>query len=177
MSSRADAHGTPIVIGVSSNALVAGGGLADTAGFAPIIYVEDDEDGDPFGSVTLPGFGPAIIWQIPGFDIAGLDEHSGLFLDVLSRPFAHVMSVEQRSLWYWNPQSQRVETTPSGNPFQIRKSTSVNVTLSATSGADPPAIQLAEPVAADMGFHNHLVAYALSESTPPPVALMASSPG
>jgi hypothetical protein len=71
-------------------------------------------------------------------------------------------------LWYWSPQSQTVATTPTANPLQIRKSATANVTISPTSGADPPALQIAEPLASDENFHNHLVAYALNEDSPPP---------
>jgi hypothetical protein len=91
-----------------------------------------------------------------------------LFLDAISRPVAISNPVEYRGLWYWNPQSQLVATTPAANPFQLRKSASANVTISPTSGADPPSLQIAEPLTSDEGFHNHLVAYALSESSPPP---------
>jgi hypothetical protein len=169
LTARAVAHGTPIQVSVANNALVVSGGLADSKGFAPMIFVEDDEEGDPFGEVVLPGFGPSIIWQVPGYEISGMDEHSGLFLDVLTRPFAHANPIENRALWYWNPQTQKVGTTPAANPLQIRKSASVNVTLSPTDGADPPPLQIAEPLASDMGFHNHLVAYALSDTAPAPV--------
>jgi hypothetical protein len=166
---RADAHGTPIQVSVVNNTLAVSGGLADSAGYAPMIFVETTEEGDPFGEVNLSGFGQSIIWQIPGYVINGMAEHSGLFLDVMSRPVQFSNPVDYRSLWYWNPETQLVEMPPSANPFQIRKSTSANVTLSPTSAADPPPLQIAEPVAADTGFHNHLVAYALNEDSPPPV--------
>ena len=133
-----------------------------------MMFVEDDEDGDAFGHVTFPGFGPSVVWQIPGFDISGLDEHSGLFLDVMSRPVAVSNPVKYQSLWHWSLATQRVTTTPAANPLQIRKSASVNVTLSPTDGSDPPALQIAEPLASDMGFDKHLVAYALNESSTPP---------
>jgi hypothetical protein len=165
---RVGAHGTSIGVSVVDNRLTIGNGIPDSGGYARMMFAEGDDDGDPFGSLTLSGFGPATIWQIPGFDISGLDEHSGLFLDVISRPVSTSNPTEYRSLWYWNPSTQRVATTPAANPFQIRKSTSVNVTLSPTSSADPPALQIAEPLASDMGFDKHLLAYALSESSPSP---------
>src|SRR6476619_4515503 len=108
-----------------------------------MIFVESTEEGDPFGEVNLPGFGQSIIWQIPGYVITGMAEHSGLFLDVMSRPVNFSNPFEFRSLWYWDPDSQLVEMPPAANPFQIRKSTSVNVTLSPSSGADPPPLQIA----------------------------------
>jgi len=166
--SRTAAHGTPIQINVVNNALAVSGGVSDSAGFAPMIFVESNEEGDPFGEVDLPGFGPSIVWQVPGYEIANMAEHSGLFIDVLSRPFAYSSPVEQRALWYWNPATGRVESAPQANPIQIRKSSTSNVTISPAPGSDPPPLQIAEPLASDEGFHNHLVAYALSESTPPP---------
>jgi len=165
---RAGAHGTPIQVTVVGNNLSVSGGVADSAGFAPMMFVESTEEGDPFGEVNLPGFGQSIIWQIPGYVISGMQENSGLFLDVISRPVEFSNPLANRSLWYWNPETQLVEMPPAANPLQIRKSTSANVTLSPTSGADPPPLKIAEPLASEMGFHNHLVAYALNEDTPPP---------
>ena len=75
-SSRAAAHGTPIHVDVVDNVLSVGGGLVDSTGFAPMIFVESTEEGDPFGQVDLTGFGPSIIWQVPGYEIFGMDEHS-----------------------------------------------------------------------------------------------------
>jgi hypothetical protein len=164
----ATAHGTPIHVEVVNNSLSVSGGRADAAGFASMVFVEDDEDGDPFGEVTLPGFGPAIIWQIPGYEIFGMSENSGLFLDVLSRPVANSNPAEQRVLWYWNPQSALVEHAPANNPLQIRKSSTQNITLSPSSGVAPASLQIAAPLASDMGFHNHLIAYALSDDPPAP---------
>jgi hypothetical protein len=163
----AAAHGTPIQVNVVNNVLTVSGGLADSAGFAPMIFVQSNEEGDPFGEVDLPGFGPSIIWQVPGYQVFDMAEHSGLFIDVLSRPFAYSAN-EQRALWYCNVESGRVETPPAANALQIRKSSTVSVTISPAPGSDPPPLQIAEPLVNDEGFHNHLVAYALNESTLPP---------
>jgi hypothetical protein len=167
------AHGTPIHVEVVNNSLSVSGGLADSSGYAPMIFVESSETGDPFGEVDLPGFGESIIWQIPGYEIFGLAEHSGLSLDVMSRPVATLNPVTYRGLWYWNPTTQRVATTPAANPLQILNSSGGNVTISPTSGADPPPLQIAEPLSSDEGFHNHLVAYALNEDSAPPAGAYA----
>jgi hypothetical protein len=66
-AARVCAHGTPIQVTVVNNALSVSGGLPDSAGFAPMIFVESTEEGDPFGEVNLPGFGQSIIWQLPGY--------------------------------------------------------------------------------------------------------------
>jgi hypothetical protein len=169
--SPAFAHGIPIHLDVVNNALSVSGGLADTVGYAPMIFVQSDEAGDPFGEVNLPGFGPAIVWQVPGYEIFGMDENSGLFIQVLSRPVATSNPVEHRVLWYWNPATQKVENSPPANPFEILKTTSQYVTLSPTDGTAPPPLQIAAPLASDEGYHNHLVAYALSDATPAPTGV------
>src|SRR5262249_25118104 len=51
---RVGAHGTPIQVTVVNNSLSVTGGLADSLGFAPMIFVESTEEGDPFGEVNLP---------------------------------------------------------------------------------------------------------------------------
>src|SRR4029079_3663044 len=108
-------------------------------------------------------FGYSTVWQIPGFNLSGLAEGSGLYLDVLSRPFAHATPAEYRSLWYCDPQSlgPTVTATPADHPLQIRKSNSVNVVVSPAIGTDPPPLQIAVPTLAEMGSDKHLVIYAL----------------
>ena len=159
-------HGTPIQVEQANGELAVSGGLVDVTGFAPMIFVEDDEDGEQFGATNLPGFGPATLWQIPGYDISGLQENSGLYIEPLARPVKGADPIEHRVLWYWNPESGRVEDTPSTISLQIRKTTSLNTTLLASSETVPPSLQLAAPVADDMGFHNHLVLYAINNPAP-----------
>jgi hypothetical protein len=169
------AHGTNIVVTQQNNRLVVSGGLADSSGYAPMIFVEDDIDGEFETEQTFSGFGYSTVWQIPGFNLSGLAEGSGLYLDVLSRPFAHATPATYRSLWYSDPQSAGpiVTATPADHPLQIRKSASVNVVVSPTSGADPAPLQIASPAATDMGADKHLVIYLLrydtTDSIAPPV--------
>jgi hypothetical protein len=167
---RASAHGMPILLGLDpgGSKLMVSGGLADTQGFAPMIFVEDDEDGEPFGELTLGDLGNLIIWQIPGYDITGLAENSGLYLDVISRPFAHAMPAENRVLWYANAATAKVETTPAANPLSVIKTPTNYETLSPTDGTELPPFKIAAPVSSDMGTHIHLVAYGLSKDTEPP---------
>jgi hypothetical protein len=140
-----------------------------------MIFVEDDEEGGSIAEQTFAGFGYSTLWQIPGFNLSGLTEGSGLYLDILSRPFAHVTPAQYRSLWYCNPQPlvQMVTTTPADHPLQIRKSSSVNVAVSPSIGTDPPPLQIAGPTSAEMGSDKHLVIYALrydaTDSIAPPV--------
>jgi hypothetical protein len=162
----AHGHGTPIQLTVTENRLAVTSGLLDSAGFALRIIYENDDDGEPFATTSLPGFGPATIWQLPGYDITGLEENSGLFIEPLARPVAGTDPLESRVLWYWNPTSELVEPAESGTRLQIRKTPALHTTLPADSDVAPPPLQLAAPLAADMGFHNHLVLYAIDEAAP-----------
>lgn len=163
---RVFAHGTPIRVDAVDNQLVVTGGMIDAGGFAPLIFVENDDDGEPFGTSNLPGFGPATLWEIPGYNIFGLAENSGLFLEPIARPVAGADPAEDRVLWYWNPATELVDPADPTVRLQIRKTPTVHTTIAAASEVAPPALQLAAPIASDMGFHNHLVFYAIDEAAP-----------
>lgn len=162
----AHAHGTPIHVEVAAGRLVATTGLTDPNGFAPTLAYENDDDGDPFAITSLPGFGQAAIWQIPGYDIFGLAENSGLSIEPIARPVAGADPAEDRVLWYWNPETELVEPPDSSVRLQIRKTPTALTTISANSQVAPAPLQLAAPVSADMGFHNHLVLYAIDATAP-----------
>jgi hypothetical protein len=160
------AHGTPIQVGVAENRLTVGGGFTDTLGFAPIVFAENDDDGEPFITTNLSGFGPATLWEIPGYNISGLAENSGLFIEPIARPVLGADPAEDRVLWYWNPATESVDVADSATRLQIRKTPTLHTTLLANSEVAPPPLQLAAPLASDMGFHNHLVFYAIDELAP-----------
>lgn len=179
MASGARAHGTNIAVTQVDNRLIVSGGIPDSSGYAPMIFVEDDEEGGSIAEQTYAGFGYSTVWQIPGFNLSGLDEGSGLYLDVLSRPFAHATPAEYRSLWYCDPLPlvKMVTTTPADHPLQIRKSSSVNVVVSPVAGTDPPPLQIAGPTQAEMGSDKHLVIYALRYDTTDSIAPPAGAYG
>jgi hypothetical protein len=168
---RALGHGHPIVVTEADNRLVVIGGVAGAAdGFASRIYVETDSAGDPQDYFEPADFGPAVYWIVPGFELSGLAEHSGLYLQALSRPVQSSSPVENRTFWYWDPASggdDKVEVAPSASRMQIRHSAAVNTLLTPTTYTAPPAIKIADPVAADMNFDNHgLVKYLLPYPLP-----------
>jgi hypothetical protein len=164
----AAAHGTPVLVGQSANTLVASGGLGDSSGFVSQIFVEDDEDGDPFATLTLPNVGPVIVWQIPGFDIAGLDNQSSLSIEVLARPVKDSNPLEKRILWFWNPTSEEVE--PAGSALHLLGTGQRFTTLLPTEDEAPPPFLMAQTLQGQQGFHNHgLLSYAL-DNDPPPAA-------
>jgi len=165
-ASLAHGHGTPIHLEAMAGKLVVSTGLVDPSGFAPTIIYENDDDGEPFATTNLPGFGMATIWQLPGYDIFGLEENSGLYIEPIARPDFGADPTEDRGLWYWNPETEAVEPADPTARLQIRKTPTVHTTLAADSEVAPPPLELAAPLAADMGFHNHLVLYALDAAAP-----------
>ena len=167
------AHGTPIQVGISDEhaedseeRLIVSTGLGDPLGYAPLIIHENDDDGESFATTNLMGFGEATIWQLPGFDISGLQENSGLFIEPIARPVAGSDPLESRVLWYWNPETSAVEPADSDIRFQIRKTETLQTTIPAASAIAPPPLQFAAPVAAEMGGHKHLVLYAIDAAAP-----------
>ena len=52
---------------------------------------------------------------MPGFELSGLAENSGLLLQTLSRPVRNSNPIENRVFWYWDPTSSaddKVEVSP-----------------------------------------------------------------
>jgi hypothetical protein len=167
------AHGTPIHleksdehVEESDERLIVSLGLSDPLGYAPMIIHENDDDGEPFATTNLKGFGQATIWQLPGYEIFGLEENSGLFLEPIARPAAGTDPLHSRVLWYWNPETALVEPADPSVRLQIRKTETLNTTILASSEMPPPPLEIAAPLAAEMNFHNHLVLYALDVAAP-----------
>jgi hypothetical protein len=165
-------HGHPISVTSANNQLVISGGIVGAQdGYVDHIYVETDSSGDPQDFADFPGFGPAIYWNVPGFEITGLAENSGLSVQTIARPVQGLSPVANRVLWYWNPNAGddgEVEVAPAGSQMQIRKSAAVNNLLTPTTTVAPPEMKIAAPVTFDMNFHNHdLVRYLLAAPLPP----------
>jgi hypothetical protein len=171
---HAAGHGTPIQV-QATTALSASGGTPDTAGFAPMLFFESTEEGDPFATLTLPNVGPVVIWQTPGFHITGLNTTSSLSIEVLSRPANDALPIQYRSLWYWNPTSSDVEATTA--PLYLLGTAQRFTTLDPATPTPPPPFLLVNPVGGtqaeggQQGFHNHsLLSYALDNDHVPPAA-------
>ena len=167
-AARVDGHGTPILVNAGGS-LVASGGVSDSVGFAPELFFESSEVGDPSGTLTLPSVGPVVLWQLPGLQITGLSETSSLSIEVISRPVNNVLPVEQRSLWYWNPTTSLVSATTS--PLYLLGTGQRFSTIDPASATPPPPFLLADPIGGtqaqggQQGFHNHgLVFYAVDNS-------------
>jgi hypothetical protein len=159
-------HGTPIHVEVAENRLVVSNGLADDEGFASMIFLEDDEDGDG-ASLNVPTLGPSIVWQLPGLDIFGMNDESSLSIELLVRPAKDAGAAETRLLWYWNPETELVNQSPAS--FHLLGAGMRFSTLTPSPDAAPDPFLLADPIAGEQGFHNHsLLAYALDNDPAAP---------
>jgi hypothetical protein len=167
-ASSADAHGTPIHVEVPADELIVSGGWPDSIGFAPVIFGEDDEDGEPFATITLPQVGPVILWQLPGLDIFGMNDQSNLSIEPLPRPAKDASPTEKRLVWHWDPVSEEVTVSPSA--FNLLGTGMRFTTLAPTVTDEPAPFLLANTVAGQQGFHNHgLISYALDNDPSRPV--------
>jgi hypothetical protein len=155
----ANGHGTPIHVEVAQDRLVVSQGLADDNGLAPMIFLEDDEDGDG-ASLSVPTLGPAVVWQLPGLDIVGMNDDSGLSIELLIRPAKDAGPDETRLLWHWTPETGLVSQSPAS--FHLLGEGMRSRTLAPSPDIAPDPFLLADPIAGEQGFHNHsLLAYAL----------------
>jgi hypothetical protein len=133
-----------------------------------MMFFEDDEDGDPFGELTLPIHGPSVVYQIPGFDIFGMNDASSLSLEVLLRPVANSSPLEQRTLWYWNPANELVQPAPV-DALRLLARDSHTAILSPTDLVAPSPLLLSDEMTGQQGFHNHgLLTFALDNSPSAP---------
>ena len=170
----ANGHGTPIDLR-SDGPLVATGGMPDTRGFAPVMYFEAGDTGDPFATVTLPTIGPATIWQLPGLNISGLDASASLSIEIVARPVNNVLPPQRRTLWYWNPSTGKVQETFA--PMYLLGTGQRFATIDPAQASPPPPFLLVNQVGGtaaqggQQGFHNHgLLSYALDNDYTPQAA-------
>lgn len=164
VASVAQGHGTPITVGVDDGRLVVTH-EPEPVGYPPHIYVEESDVGDPFGSFVLPNVGSVVVWQVPGFEISGMDDQSSLSIEVLRRAVQDSNPAEERILWYWNPETELVEAAPSTQTFYLLGTGMRYATLAPPDGTAPPPFEMAGSMAGQQGFHNHgLLSYALDNS-------------
>jgi hypothetical protein len=171
---RADSvlgHGTPIHVHVDSglNQMIVSLGVPSDGGFAPYLFAEDDEDGDPQMVPNLPGFGPVSLWTIPGFELYGFSSSSSLSLEVLSRPIVDEVADQRRLLWRWDPVLDRVIPAADSTQLHLLAQQNRSLTIAGDDTLAPPTLLLANSLGGQTGFHNHgLLAFALDNDPMPP---------
>jgi hypothetical protein len=160
-------HGTPIVVTASAGSLIASGGHADSEGYAPQLFFEVDEQGDPVGVSNPSTVGPIIRYGTPGFSISGLNDSANLSMEMLAPIVEGASTPQQRVVWYWNPASQEVTTSVADVHFLGTGERFT--TLSATSGTPPAPFELAATLTGQQFPDNHsLLTYGLDNDSPRP---------
>lgn len=153
IASLAAAHGVPIEV------TIAGGALSVSHaenGNPALVFWQVGEASDPIGPVSLPGLGPSLLWDMPGLDIVGMNDSASLVLEPIARDFGN----GSQMLWYWEPSSRRVITTPASAALNLLLADGSYATLTGSSGAS--SVTLAQTVAGQVGYHNHsLVNYSM----------------
>jgi hypothetical protein len=166
------AHGTPINVGANSTNLVVSGGEPGGGGHVSHLFFEDDEDGDgEISPIPVPGVGDVILWEIPGFNISGLNTQSSLSIEVLA-PTVADNPPQRRTLWYWNPDEGVVPAE--SNYYFLGSEAQQTISPDDTHSLAP--MLLVDPVGGtaaqggQQGFHNHgLLTYALDNNSPPAI--------
>jgi hypothetical protein len=163
ISASADGHGTPIGVGVDQLRLTAANGTADGAGFAPTFFADGSIDAGP-EPITLPTLGDVLLYSLPGFDIRDMTPGSGLFLKPLARPVRDTTPITKRLLWYWDTAASSVSVAPHGESLYVLNADPASIQLPQAGAPIPPPINVADPLADDLGQHKHYLAYALDNS-------------
>jgi prepilin-type N-terminal cleavage/methylation domain-containing protein len=174
-TSLAFAVGTVMGVNVVENQLVISNGVFTSAGFVDRLFFEDDADGFPV-QATVPGFGRSFVWGVPGVNITGMAENSGLFLQTIARSMRDADPPKQRVLWYWNSTTQTIVDAPSLNHFLIYKGPIApstpphDIFLTGTDEFAPDPLKIATPLSSDMGVDSYggFVRFALHRESPPP---------
>ncbi len=151
ISSRVDAHGIPITVGVDANNKLT---VANTqplyvpsdlqTGYAQMILVDNEDDAvmDPItiNSPELNLQGQYDLTTLPGFNVTGMNPNSGLYLQVIPRPVGGVVPVAGRLLWHWS-----LSVGESGPPSSAVVTDPANESLVIASDADGVVSQISVP--------------------------------
>lgn len=155
-ASLAGAHGVPILLEFSDGALTVSHPEND---YPTYIFGQSEDESDPQGPVTLPGLGTSLLWDMPGLDIYGMEDSASLAFE----PIAHEFNGALQSLWYWDPTTRHVVTTPSSAVLNLLLPGGVHSPIPASGTVGP--VTLAATVEGETGYHNHtLMNYAMPYS-------------
>lgn len=160
----ADGHGIPIHVEVDAGKLVVSHTNLDND-FPPSIIGQVGSDNMTFATISPPALGEITLWELPGFEISGMNNAANLSMELLARTDHSVNPSSQRTLWFWNPQSQQVAATAA--KFHLLGTGARSATVDPANSAAPPPFLLADSVAGQQGFDNHdLLSYAIDHSAP-----------
>ncbi len=197
-ASTAIGHGIPISVTVDgNNKLIASNtqplyDAADlTSGYAQMVLVDNEDDAvmDQISftvSNPLGLLGKYEFTTLPGFNVSGMDPNSGLCLQVIPRPVKGSDPISERMLWHWSLNLSQspshpnpVAVDPNGESLVIASDPDgvvQSITVPQTNG-DPLTIKVADPLASELGTHQHYLEYFLGNSPAADLAPTASLPG
>jgi hypothetical protein len=158
----ANGHSNPIDLSAVSNKVIVSGGMADSAGYAPMIFADGTVESQ-LEHLDVPGYGQVALTDIPGFVLhSSFTEHTVFNMQIIPRPVQESNPVEQRVLWHWSAASQSVAPAPNGESLVIL-SPYDEITLRQTPpGPREIFVTHLEPV--DMDQHVHFLRYLLDDS-------------
>jgi hypothetical protein len=158
----AHSHSTPIDIDVVNNKVIVSGGIADTTGFAPMIFADGSVEAQ-LEHLDVPGYGNVALTDIPGFVMhGGIAEHSFINMEIIPRPVQGSNPIEQRVLWHWSAASQSIALAPSGESLLVLSQYDEITLPQVPPGPRPLFITHLEPF--DIGQHVHFLRYLLDDS-------------
>lgn len=157
-------HGTPIEVDVAGDAddatLTRGNGVHDPYGWATMVFADPLED-----SAFLSAPQDRLLTDFPGLDLNNVEPGVGVSLEVLAQP-DFTTGGAARTLWYWSPESEAVGEAPNDQTLLLYSTFGFGQSLLAQFDAPPPALQVANPDAADLGVHRHFLYYILNDAPP-----------
>jgi hypothetical protein len=160
-------HGFPIHVDVISERLVVSGGLPFDNGFAAMAF---DYHEDAFLD-TAPGF--TVGSTLPGFEINGMEPDSQLWLEVVPRPDFSSPGTPPRWLWHWSETGGEIATAPNDPTMELASQRLFGSVLLSQFAAPTtgPSVMVAEPLATDLGVHEHPILYLLDNAPAAPAGV------
>ena len=155
-------HGIPIIVDDVGGKLTISNGIADTNGFAPMIFADGSEDAQ-LEHVNLPTFGSVALTDQPGFVVQSLVPHSAMALEFIPRPVQGTNPVEERLLWHWSAATQMVDLAPNDESLNVA-SEFEQATLHQPGSPVPLPIFAIHLLPEYIGQHVHFLRYMLDDN-------------
>jgi hypothetical protein len=153
-------HGNPVRVNVSGGRLIVSGGLPTPSGFVDLTF-DHHEDAE---LQLAPGF--KLGSSLPGFVVNDMELGSGLYLEVIARPDFSDPLVPERWLWFWDKETEQVETAPDDPMLELASEQLFgSVPLKQYDApATGPSVKIMEPESGDLGVHQHPLLFLLDNA-------------
>lgn len=144
------AHGNPILVNEIDDKLIVSGGLATPQGFGFMTFDDNEEEsylqlGTNFRQTT----------DTPGVEIGNIDVGSQLHIEVLPRRDFSNAAEPLRWMWFWNKETQQLETAPANPTLEIASKNGFGsiVLTQFAPPTTPSSIKFMEPEDDEIGVH------------------------